>query len=220
MEMETETKQSADKLQISMPEKRRELQLWLIDKLTILAEAFGQDLTDARLRLYAEDLSELTRQQLEIAFVRVRQELKFFPQISELRELAGAKSEDLRKVEAAAAWNYSLDYLRKWGVDRMPVYSGGKRIDPPPLLPQVEYALRRIGGLPGLNQITAESRPFMQKDFTEAYWQALIAESLAPELESMFGEKQLLGQVKRLISGSRMEVSARSSDEARPHHHQ
>jgi hypothetical protein len=210
----TEAEQNADRLQISLPERPRELRLWLIDQVTILAEAKGEELTEQRLRIYVEDLSDLTRPQLEPAFVRARRELKFFPQISELRELAGAMPEDARKVEVDAAWNYVLDYLRKWGVDRMPLYSGGKRIDPPALPHRIEYALRRIGGLWALNQITAESRPFMQKDFAEAYQQAPVAESLAPRLESMFGDKRLLGQVKQLTSGARMEATARSSEQA------
>jgi hypothetical protein len=210
----TETEQSAARPQILLPETPRELRLWLIDQVTILAEAFGEELTDARLRVYAEDLSEVERPQLEIAFGRARRELKFFPKISELRELAGAKPEDARKVEADAAWNYALDYLRKWGVDRMPLYSRGKRIDPPALPPRIEYALRRIGGLWGLNQITAESRPFVQKDFTEAYQQAPIAELLASHLGSMFGDKNFLGVVKQLTSGARTET-ARNSDRVR-----
>jgi hypothetical protein len=210
----TETAQSADKLQISLPEKPRELRLWLIDQVTILAEAFGEELTDARLRVYAQDLSELARPQLEIAFGRARRELKFFPKISELLELAGAKPEDARKVEADAAWNHALNYLRKWGVDRMPVYSGGKRIDAPTLPPRIEFALRRVGGLWGLNQITSESRPFVQKDFTEAYQQAPIAESLAPQLGSMFGDKKLLGQVKQLMSGAKMDATAGTAGRA------
>jgi hypothetical protein len=164
--------------------------------------------------VYAQDLSELARPQLEIAFGRARRELKFFPKISELLELASAKPEDARKVEADAAWNHALDYLRKWGVDRMPVYSGGKRIDAPMLSPRIEYALRKIGGLRCLNQITTKSRPFVQKDFIEAYHLAPMAESLALHLGSMFGDTKLLGQVKQLTSGARLQSKARSSDQA------
>ena len=58
----------------------------------------------------------------------------------------------------------------------MPLHSEGKIIDPPALPSRIEYALRRIGGLRGLNQVTADSRPFMYKDFCGAYNQAPIAE--------------------------------------------
>ena len=160
----------------------------------------GEPLTDARIRIYAEDLSNLSRPQLEIAFKRARLELKFFPKISELCELAGAKEQDARTVEGEAAWKFLNDYLGKWGVDLMPFYSAGKRIDPPALPSKIQYALRRIGGLSGLNQVTAESRPFMLRDFLEAYQRAPIAESLAPQMENMFGSKKLLGQLKQLSS--------------------
>lgn len=192
------------------------MRLWLIDQVTILAEVFGEELTEPRLRVYAEDLSELPRQQLEIAFVRARHELKFFPKISELRELADAKPEDARDVEANAAWNYTLDYLRKWGVGRMPVYSGGKRFDAPQLPAYCEYALRRIGGLWALNQITATSRPFVKKDFIEAYNQAPIAAKISPQLAETFGDRKLLGQVKQLASGKQMAQTSQSVEPGKP----
>jgi hypothetical protein len=193
-------------LQISLPEKPRELRLWLIDQVTILAEAKGEELTEQRLRIYVEDLFDLTRSQLEPAFLRARRELKFFPQISELRELAGVKPEDEQDVEADAAWNYALDYLRKWGVDRLPLYSGGKRIDAPPLPARLDYALRQIGGLWALNQITSESRAFVKKDFAKAYSQAPIAEQLGHRLSEAFGDKKLLGQVRQLVGAKQLPV--------------
>src|SRR5438552_11065737 len=80
----------------------------------------------------------------------------------------------------------------------MPLHSEGKIIDPPALPSRIEYALRRIGGLRGLNQVTADSRPFMYKDFCGAYNQAPIAESLSPQLAESFGTSRLLGQPKQL----------------------
>jgi hypothetical protein len=169
------------KQQILLPTKPCELRLWLADQITILAEAFGCELTAARLRVYVEDLSALPQAQLEIALTRARRELRFFPKIAELREFAGAKAEDIRSVEAEAAWKFASDYLRKWGVERLPFYSGGKRLDAPALPSRIEYALRRIGGLRGLNQVTEQSRPFVFKDFVEAFHLAPMAESLAPQ---------------------------------------
>jgi len=191
--------QDAAKPQISQRERQRELKLWLVDQLTILAEAFSEEQTSARLQLYAGDLCDLPQAQLELAFNRARRTLKFYPKISELRELAtGAAPKDQVKVEAEAAWHYVNDFLRKWGADRMPLYSGGKRIEAPVLPERVQYALRSVGGLWGLNQVTAESRPFVQKDFIEAYNQAPIAGTLTTQLEEQFGDRKLLGQVKQL----------------------
>jgi hypothetical protein len=193
----------------------REQRLWVIDALTVLAEAFGEPMTPERLRIYSEDLCTLAHADLVIAFERARQELKFFPKLAELRELAGAKPQDLRNIEAEAAFKFVCDYLRKWGVDLIPLWQGGKLIEAPPLPSRVDYALRRIGGLRYLNQITAESRPFMQRDFVEAYNQAPLAESLAPQLQEMFGERKLLGEVKLLTSGMAMDSPGPQTDQVR-----
>jgi hypothetical protein len=204
MERLPQTEQNDGKLQISRSDNQRELQLWVVDQVTILAEAFSEELTGAKLTLYAEDLCDLPAAQLGAAFTRARRELKFFPKIAELRELAGASAKDQRTVEAEAAWHYANEYLRKWGVDRMPLFSQRKTFEAPPLPPRIDYALRRIGGLSGLNQITEQSRPFMYKDFCEAYNQVPIAATLAPELAEKFGENKLLGQVKQLADRKQM----------------
>jgi hypothetical protein len=119
MDTVMETEQNVDSLQTSQPETRRELLLWLIDKLTVLAEAFREQLTDATLRIYAQDLSDLEKPQLEIAFKRA-----LFPKIAELRERAGANAAVLCEVEAEAAWEYVNEYLEKWGVELLSTRAG------------------------------------------------------------------------------------------------
>ncbi len=163
----------------------------------------GETVSPERMKIYAGDLADLDRSQLEVAFTRARRELKFFPRISELRDLAGVAAKDVRNVETEAAWKFVNDYLRKWGVDLMPIYSGGKRIEAPALPPRIAYALRRIGGLCGLNQVTEEKRPFMFRDFCEAYNVAPIADLLAPQLADKFPVRE--GQVKQLTDGASIE---------------
>jgi len=63
---------------------------WLSDELTVLAVAFGERPTEERQELYCRSLADLPREQLQVAFRRARCELKWFPKIAELRELAGA----------------------------------------------------------------------------------------------------------------------------------
>ena len=46
--MESQTEQNAASLQILLPEKPLELQLWLVDELTILAEAIGEVVTTGK----------------------------------------------------------------------------------------------------------------------------------------------------------------------------
>jgi hypothetical protein len=201
--MGMETERSNDKLTTSQPQpKPSELLGWLIEQVIILAEAMGEVMTPARLKIYAGDLADIGREGLAIAFQRARRECRFFPKIAELRDLAGAAAKDERSVEAEAAWKCANDYLHKWGVDLMPLYSGGEQIDAPAIPPRVGYALRRIGGLRGLNQITEESRPFMFKDFCEAYNLAPIADALAPQLSGKFSTAQ--GEIKQL-TGAKME---------------
>jgi hypothetical protein len=214
MENTTQTEQSAARLTISLPEKPRELQLWLVDQLTILAEALGEAVTTQRLQIYATDLSaDLSQEQLRLALTRARRECQFFPKICELRQFAGGSVEDQLQVETEAAWTWASDYLRKWGAERLPLYQSGKRVEAPQLPARIEYALRRIGGFRGLNHITEESRPFMFKDFCEAYKQAPIAEQTV-RFQDQFGPKQLMGEIRQL--GGAPRGLSQSSAQAQP----
>jgi hypothetical protein len=67
-----------------------ELLDWINDELTILAEVFGEPVTEQRQEIYCSGLADLDQNQLRIAFRRARYELKWFPKLAELRELAGA----------------------------------------------------------------------------------------------------------------------------------
>jgi hypothetical protein len=65
---------------------------WINDQLTILAEAFGETVTEQRQEIYCGGLADIPQSQLEIAFRRARYELKWFPKLAEIRELAGILS--------------------------------------------------------------------------------------------------------------------------------
>jgi hypothetical protein len=64
--------------------------------LTILAEAFGEALTEQRQEIYCGGLADISQDRLQVAFRRARYELKWFPKLAELRELAGALGGDLK----------------------------------------------------------------------------------------------------------------------------
>jgi hypothetical protein len=163
-------------------------------------------MTPERFRIYCQDLADLPYERLRIAFTRARRELSFFPKIAQLRELAGRAAKDERNAEAEAAWECANAYLREWGVDRMPIRSGGKLTTSPVLPPRIAYALRRIGGLAGLNQITEERRAFMFRDFCEAYALAPVVESLTFELMDKFSADR---QVKQLMDGPKVDQPQR-----------
>ncbi len=172
---------------------------WISDQVTMLAEAFGEQLTLERVEIYARALCDIPREHLQIAFQRALRERTWFPKVAELRELAGtALPEEKKKAEANAAWNQVNEYLRKWGVDLWPIYSGGKVITPPALEPRLEYALRKIGGLWRLNQVTDESYPFVYRDFCEAYNLAPVADLMAPQLSEQFSNQALAGRMQQL----------------------
>ena len=56
---------------------------------------FGIEITGQRLEVYAEHLADIPREQLRQAFWSASRNLKFFPKVAELRELAGALSDTL-----------------------------------------------------------------------------------------------------------------------------
>ena len=61
-----------------------------MDELTALGEAFGEGLTAERQAIYVTALADIPRDQLRQAIRAAIQELKWFPKVAELRELAGA----------------------------------------------------------------------------------------------------------------------------------
>jgi hypothetical protein len=63
---------------------------WLVDELTALGEAFGEGLTAERQAIYVTALADIPMDQLRQAIRAAIQELKWFPKVAELRELAGA----------------------------------------------------------------------------------------------------------------------------------
>lgn len=178
----------------------------------MLAEAFGEPLTEERIEIYARALADLSKDRLNIAFQRALRERSFFPKVAELRSLAASTAEDQKKIEANAAWDYVNEYLRKWGVDLLPLYSNGKVTTAPQLDARTDYALRRIGGFQALNQVDVDKMPFMYRDFCEAYALAPVADLLALPLRQQFGGEKLMGSVKLLTEAKRMEHNTARSE--------
>ncbi|HET6180524.1 MAG TPA: hypothetical protein VFE61_26630 [Candidatus Sulfotelmatobacter sp.] len=182
-----ETKRSSDKMTPYLPaSKLSDNSRWIIEQLTILAVAVGEAPPPERLRIYAQDLNDgLTKEQLHIAFTRARRESKFFPKIAELREWAGYKTQDVIDVQARDAWQTVQHYIRKHGYPMYPTFMGRgedgeiRWSSPEPLPPRIAYAVRAIGGLRAVNDVTTQALPFMVKDFIIAFNQAPLSELLA-----------------------------------------
>jgi hypothetical protein len=67
-----------------------DLKIWIANQVSGLAVAFGCEISGERLEFYAEHLADIPKEKLHQAFWQAGRDLKFFPKIAELRELAGA----------------------------------------------------------------------------------------------------------------------------------
>jgi hypothetical protein len=188
----------------SNSDSERELGMleWIADQVTILQTAFKEPMTEQQQEIYVRALSDISQEQLQAGFDRALRELTFFPKVAEIRKLAGSIPSEENKIEALAAWNHVNEYLRQWGVDRLPQRSGGTAIEAPPLDPRTEYALRRIGGFRALNWVLMKNLPFMQRDFCEAYELSGLAAHLSlPQ----FAREKLIGpEFKQLATQKAM----------------
>src|SRR5207247_10283174 len=119
----------------------------------------GEKVSAQRLQIYASDLADLDQRQLEVAFRRARTELKFFPKISELRDLAGvAKQEECNAVEAYTAFQSVIRHLERNGIE------AGVRS----LTRRVQYAVRHCGGLARFtHSLEDQTFPVLPRYFAE-----------------------------------------------------
>ena len=164
-----------------------EKELWLVDQLTMLAEAFGESgekLSAQRLQIYACDLADLDRSQLEIAFLRARRECKFFPKIAELRELAGANPAQEREAEGCKAWDLLMGFVRKYvGNDIFGNYGPEHGWYPksyPTLSGRILDVVRRTGGWKAYKCLADADFPFQQRRFFEQYEAWISVEKISP----------------------------------------
>jgi len=178
---------------------------WIVDQLTVLAELLGETVSAQRLALSAQTLSDLSEQQLKSAFARAARECKFFPKPVELRELAEGKPEDKMIVEAEAAWNWIVGFMRSFWHPDVGIYQNSPKIPA-----QTEYALRQVGGFGILSQMENTSEPFIKRDFIAAYRRFPIAEQNAVSLGNLLPPLQ--SQVKQLAGTKTISGKPRVED--------
>lgn len=68
------------------------------------AEAFGTQLTEGRVRVYAADLSDLPRAVCERAVRQARRATRFFPTVAEIRQEATPPRDDVATLSWSALW--------------------------------------------------------------------------------------------------------------------
>jgi hypothetical protein len=172
-----------------------------MEQLTVLAEAMGESLTAQRLEIYARDLADLTQEKLAGAFSRARRELRFFPKIAELRELAGNSRKELTEGGSIAAWHEVQRFLSRWGVDRRTHSVYGP---PPDLGARTEYAIRVVGGLNRINRASDHDIGYIQKQFQEAWMSFDVANSMSFSDLVMKLDGEPLRRQQRLTTGDRL----------------
>jgi hypothetical protein len=166
---------------------------WLVEQLTILAEAMGETMTSARLKIYVGDLVGIEQESLATAFQRARRECRFFPKIVELRELAGRRQEQQQDAETRKAWDVLTGFVNKYvGNDAHGIYGpehGWYSRTYPKLSDHILDTVRRTGGWRVYKCMTPHDYPFQQNRFFEEYaaWTAVEQISSATLLKEMPG---------------------------------
>jgi hypothetical protein len=169
----------------------------------VLAAALGETVTQERLAIYADDLGDLTQEQIERALLRARRELRFFPKIAELREFAGVGIKQHDDAEMRAAWDATVRYVDKYvncdphgnygpEFGRYGPHGYDRKTGEPypamyPQLPQrILDVVRRTGGWKVYACMDERDFPFQQQRFFDEYqaWPAVQSQlsniSLAP----------------------------------------
>lgn len=82
--------------------------------MTMLGVAFRVEANEPRIKLYADQLSDLSLDQLKVAAVTAVRECKFFPTVSELRRFAFGSIED----RALVAWSGLMQAASRVGAYR------------------------------------------------------------------------------------------------------
>lgn len=192
--------QPATKLYEQSTEKRG----WIVKQLTLIAEAKGAAVTPARLRLNSEDLMDIPAEALQQAFVRVRKELDWYPQVSQIREMALGKPQDNLEAGASKAWDDVQKFLRKWGWNPLPVWSVRARdICPPSFDERTERAIRCVGGLKAIEYADEKTFSFMKRDFMAEWIRFEAAEKQPSALLA-----SAVQEFKQLVESSNMAITA------------
>ena len=84
---------------------------WFAAAIFATGEAFGIRLTESRIRIYATELSDLCRSDIETALARCRRDGQFFPQMAEVRKQIHGSLDDA----GILAWNTVMQAAARVG---------------------------------------------------------------------------------------------------------
>ena len=73
--------------------------------MVVVAAATNTQLTEARIRAYAQDLGDVPFEALKVAFLKARRETNFFPSLAEIRRQIGPSADDAALIAWTALGN-------------------------------------------------------------------------------------------------------------------
>jgi hypothetical protein len=145
----------------------------IIDQLVILAEAFGLSVTDARMEIYADMLSDLPIEKLRAGIVHIIKTRTFagnLPTVAEIREAVIGDGQPI-ETRAALAWDTALSAIHDHGPYQSPSFT--------------DHIITRIviawGGWADFGLWPAEETKWKRKEFMQLY-AAYAADTHPPEV--------------------------------------
>lgn len=148
------------------------------EAVAMLAEAFGQKFTPARLMAYEAGLADIDLRTVGEGVMRSIRECQFMPSVFELRQLCGAKSNiPLGKDRPTIAWG---DVRR--AISRVGGYDSPNFNDP-----LIHAVIRQLGGWPALCDSTSEELVWREKDFLRTYAAMMQMNVPSEQLERLAG---------------------------------
>jgi hypothetical protein len=142
-------------------------------------------------------LDEIGEAAFSEALRRAVHESEYFPTISKVRMCAGITTEQKDSAAADAAWLLVEDWIRRWHGVMFPVFKSGTVIEKAPKLPaRIAYAVRVVGGIDAIANVTDKGAPFLRKEFGEAFERYEHSGRIGAEMQLAAPE------VKRLMAGA------------------
>jgi len=143
--------------------------------MAVLASAFRQEADQAMLEGYSIGLGDVPIESIELAVHKAIRTCKFFPSVSELRQLAGEMPPDVRAIKA---WDAFCGGVKHRG------YYVSVDFDDP----VINATVRNLGGwMPLLDRIEEEGDVWVRKEFERIYAAMLSGGVSASEAGPLLG---------------------------------
>lgn len=127
-------------------------------------EVYGKQLTAPLVSIWTEELVRYSPAVLAPIFRNVLRTCKFFPTIADVLEPLNKAAKRDNETTAEKAWQFTLDYCRRWISPDIPNPTGM-----PKLKPEIDAAARAAGGLYYLESCPTVKLEWAKKSFVEAF---------------------------------------------------